>query len=325
MRRPFFARFPRPWWVALALAVLAAGARGTEPLVFYPDWFPGAQFAGLYLAIDRGYFRAVGLDVTLAPFAYGQRADELIAGHPETAAAASIEGYILLQKRAQGARWLAFGAVLQPSPAGYLSLAENPVRDAADLKGKTVGVHRYGDPLYHYFLARAHVPEDSSRMVFVQSGLRDLTTGEVAAVQGFATEEFVQLQREVGARARFVSFTQLGFDSYSQVLVTLPGQAEQHADALRRFLSALRRGWTDVWELPEAAVAAVRTRVGAGGDDALLRAALQALRPYVLGADGTPLLPLDRAKLARMGAAGVALGFRKEAEPVDAGLIDLER
>jgi len=47
----------------VSLALRAADAPALSPVTFYADWFPGAQFAGIYVAIDRGYYRDAGLAV----------------------------------------------------------------------------------------------------------------------------------------------------------------------------------------------------------------------------------------------------------------------
>ncbi|MBC7366688.1 MAG: ABC transporter substrate-binding protein [Undibacterium sp.] len=95
-------------------------------------------------------------------------------------------------------------------------------------------------------------------MRFVGDDLTQLTRGELAAMQGFATEEFVKLRRLVGAEARFLSFAELGFDSYSQLIYTTAPQLARHRETLRRFLAATRLGWLTALPQPETALAASR-------------------------------------------------------------------
>ena len=78
-------------------ALTAAAAPALTPVTFYADWFPGAQFAGIYVAIDRGYYRDAGLDVTLVPFAYGQNTVAQLDAQPERCSLATGEGFGLLQ------------------------------------------------------------------------------------------------------------------------------------------------------------------------------------------------------------------------------------
>jgi ABC-type nitrate/sulfonate/bicarbonate transport system substrate-binding protein len=314
--------------VLLAPALLSADAPSAgapTPLTFYPDWFPSAQFAGIYVALDRGYYRAAGLEVTLVPFAYGQQTPALIDAAPETCGLATGEGYIFLQKRAAGADLKALGAVLQRAPAGFMSLRATGIVSARDFAGRTIGVHKFADPLYRWFLRRAGLREADATMVFTGDDLAPLLKGELGAMQGFAIDEFVQLRRRVGDEARFLSFAELGFDSYSQLLYTTAPQIACHRDALRRFLGATRRGWTTALAEPAAALAALRPRLDpAGYDEALQRDSLATLRDYVAPGGRPPLAPLDRAKLARLAAACVELGFIAQPEAVERFLVALE-
>lgn len=310
--------------VLCSLAVRAAAAPAFTPVTFYPDWFPGAQFAGIYVALDRGYYRDAGLEVTLVPFAYGQKTIALLDAKPDACGIATGEGYIFLQRRAAGADLKALGAVLQKAPAGFMSLRASSITSARDFAGKTIGVHRFADPLYRWFLRRAGVAETDAKMLFVGDDLAALTRGELGAMQGFATEEFVKLRRLVGDEARFLSFAELGFDSYSQLIYTTAPQVARHADALRRFIAATRRGWITALAEPETALAATRPRLDPATYDAeFQRACLAALRDYVAPGGQTPLAPLDAAKLSRLIATCVDIGLFKTAEPVTGFLVDL--
>lgn len=309
-----------------ALALRAAAAPALAPVTFYPDWFPGAQFAGIYVAIDRGYYRDAGLDVTLVPFGYGQQMTALLDAKPEICRVATGEGYIFLQKRAAGADLKALGAVLQRAPAGFMSLRASGITSARDFAGKTIGVHKFADPLYRWFLRSAAVAASDAKMLFVGDDLDALTRGELGAMQGFATEEFVRLRRLVGDDARFLSFADLGFDSYSQLIYTTAPQVARHAATLRRFVAATRRGWITALADPETALAATRSRLDPAAYDAeFQRACLSALRDYVAPDGQTPLAPLDAAKLARLIATCVDIGFFATSEPVSGFLVDLER
>jgi len=298
----------------VALFACAPAAPAAAPVAFHLDWFPGPQFAGLYVAEAGGYYRDAGLAVAFVPFAYGAKSAAAIAASDATALGC-IEGYIFLQKRAQGADLRALAATLQESPAGYMSLAPHPVRSARDFVGRTVGVHHYGDPLYRWFLRRAGVPESAATMIFVGDDLAPLLRGEIAAMQGYATEEFVRLQARVGGQARFVSFRELGFDAYSEILYTTPGQLAAHGPAIRAFVAATRRGWTEAFAHPDATLRVLQSKMGDKFDATLTAAALAALKPLVLGDSGQPFAPMRAAKWRALESACVEMGFAREAEP----------
>ena len=69
-------RTPRilPWLAsALALAALPfTRAADLVPVTMQLDWKPNVQFAGLVVAVEKGYYREAGLDVRLRPVDTGR-------------------------------------------------------------------------------------------------------------------------------------------------------------------------------------------------------------------------------------------------------------
>src|SRR6266851_4719539 len=58
-------------WLCAAMTAFcvaaAAPAYAGDPLVLQLKWLPDAQFAGYFVAAAKGYYRDVGLDVTIKP------------------------------------------------------------------------------------------------------------------------------------------------------------------------------------------------------------------------------------------------------------------
>ena len=295
------------------LALSAVPALAAEPLTYFQDWFPGAQFAGLYAAVDRGFFRDEGLDLTVHPFAFGQDVPALMDRDPSRAAVGTLEGYILLEKRAKGADLVALNAVLRESPAGYMALPRTAARSARDFAGKRIGVHKYGDPLYRLFLRRASIEPSAATMVFVDDDLGRLLRGDVDFMQGYAIEELVKLRR-IEPAARFLPFSTLGFDAYSQVVFSTRAQADAHARVLRAFIDALRKGWAYALAHPGEAADGVLRRMPAGTDPSLVQDMIRAEAPFVSPGGEAPLAPLSPAKWLGMSRALVEMGLVTRAE-----------
>lgn len=298
------------------LASLASALPAAERVRFHADWFPGTQFAGVYVALDQGLYREAGLDVEIVPFAFGQDAITAIAGDNDCALG-TIEGYIFLQKRSEGAPLFALAAMLQESPAGFMSLASAGVTRGRDFSGKRIGVHKFADPLYRWFVRLAGLAEQDVTMVFTGDDVTQLIRGELDAMQGFATEEFVRLQTLTKENVRFLSFSDLGFDAYSQIAFTTGGQLERHRETLGRFLTATREGWVRAFAQPDVAVAAVQKRIGPEADPTFLHATLAAHRPYVMPAGQTPFAPMQMEKWQRMQKTGAEMGLIRKIEPIE--------
>ncbi len=282
------------------------------PVVFNLGWFPSAEFAGVFVALDAGLYRAAGLDVRIAPFSYGLDSTAELTRNPEVCTLGSIEGYILLQKLDRGDALVALSPMLRESPAGAMSLATAEIHSATDFAGQPVGVHAYADELFQWFAHRAGVTDAELQLQRVDDDLAPLLAGEVVAMQGYATEEYVRLQRRVAPQpTRFLSFAAMGFASYSEILYTTRSQLASHSDPIARFVAATRAGWIRAFTDPAAAVAAVAAQIGPTAEPEHIAAALTALRPFVLDANGQAMPAMSVAAWQKLQAASAEMGLIK--------------
>lgn len=312
--------------VAVILGSLALGAasglRAAEPVVFHAGWFASPQLAGVYVALERGFYRAAGLDVRIEPFAFGINSPARIDATPEVAALGTIEGYIFLQKRDAGVDLQALAAMLQESPAGYMSLKATGVRSIRDFPGKRVGVHHFAEALYAWFLNQAAISPESAKMIVVQDDVTLLTRGELDVMQGYATEEFVRLRAMTQGDGQFLSFAELGFSSYSEMLYTTGAQAKRHSATLKAFVAATRRGWIEAFAHPQETVAILAQHLGKDADREHLAAALAAIKPYVIPAGKSPLAPMTEEKWHALQKTSTGVGLIKRSESVEDFLLN---
>jgi len=122
----------------LSRSVPAAEPLALTPVTFLPHWVPQAQFAGYYVACERGLYRAQGIDVTI------------LTGGPERPVSAALEGgqadvatqwlSTAIRMRAGGAPIVNAAQVVQRSSLMLVAKRASGIREPADLKGKKVGV-----------------------------------------------------------------------------------------------------------------------------------------------------------------------------------------
>jgi len=311
-------RFPGSLRRGLLLLLLTAtSAFAGEKVVLHAGWYPSAQLAGIFVALDRGFYRDAGLDVQIEPFAFGLNSPARIDADPSICALGTIEGYVFLQKRNAGVDLQALAAMLQESPAGFMSLASTHIKSARDFAGHRVGMHHYAEPIYAWFVQRAGLAPDAASMTVVQDDVTLLTRGELDVMQGYATEEFVRLQALCGNRAEFMSFASLGFPSYSEILYTTATQVDRHATALHTFLAATRRGWAEAFAHPEQTVDILAHHLGTNADPAHLARALTALQPYVCPGGQPAMAPMTAEKWRTLQEAGTGIGLVHGTEPVE--------
>ncbi len=125
-------------WCGCVGLLTAQAAAATRKLSFIPLWSPQAQFAGYYVALEKGFYRGQGIEV------------EILDGGPERPADVWLEkgkadiGTLWLseaiKKRAQGVRLVNVAQILQRSALMLVAKKSSGIRTVADFDGKTVAL-----------------------------------------------------------------------------------------------------------------------------------------------------------------------------------------
>ena len=112
-------------------------ASNPRPFTLDLDWYVNPDHAGIYSALDRGFFRQVGLDVQpQVPSDPSAPIKEVAAGRVDLANWYEPE---VLLARNQGLDVEAVAAIVNQPLTSLISLPKWGIGAAADLQGKTVG------------------------------------------------------------------------------------------------------------------------------------------------------------------------------------------
>ena len=293
---------------AVAVVALAAGlascgdggdaspgsASDPEPFTLELDWFVNPDHAGIYSALDRGFFRQEGLDVkSQVPSDPSAPIKEVAAGRVDLAV--SYEPEVLLAEQ-QGLEVEAVGAIVDQPLTSLISLPAGGITTAADLDGKTVGTAGipYQSDYLETILQSAGLADDAAREINV--GLNLLPTligGKVDAILGgFRNIEGVDLQQR-GLDPKIVPVDQLGVPTYDElVLVARKSTVDEHPEAIRAFISGLAKGTAYAIGHPQEAADAV-LEGGKGLDPEQTRAEVDATLPLLAPQQGKPYGFLD--------------------------------
>lgn len=183
-------------------AVACSQPRGAQPggqaakftigLTYTPD----IQFAPFYVAAEKGYFRDAGLDVTLRHHgAHESLFGAIQAGQEDLVYAGGAE---FMQARSQNVPLVNIATYYQEYPVVLIVPDDSPIRAAADLKGRSVGVPGpYGETWFG-LLALLHQAGLTQQDVEVKhigyTQQAALTSRQVDAVMGYVNNDAVRLQ-----------------------------------------------------------------------------------------------------------------------------------
>ena len=129
--------------VRAAAAVRRAQHRGLKPIRLQLQWFPQAQFAGYFAALDKGYYRDEGFDVTILPGAVEIVPATVVAGGQAEFGISWVPR--MLAPRESGADGVVIAQIFQRSPTLQVSFKDKNITKPEDLKGKKVGAWGFGN------------------------------------------------------------------------------------------------------------------------------------------------------------------------------------
>ena len=243
-------RLPRRPLLALAAApFIARGAAAQAPtrLRLQLGWIANVQYAGEWVALERGHFTRQGL--ALEWFPGGPNA---LPAPVVMAAGRADLGYTawfpLLDAVARGTDLVMIAAVFPQNPLGIISLPRKPIRTAADLVGARILAQGPNEKTaIDATLALNNLPV---RWTQVPAGFspEPLLAGDGDGYTAFSTNQTITLERMGLVNGRdfhFVSFDALGFRSYGAVLSAPRAYLERNRPAVVAFLRGLIRGWDE--------------------------------------------------------------------------------
>ena len=218
------------------------------PLGYIPD----IQFAPLYMAVDKGYFREAGLQVT---FDYSMETDITALVGANQIQFGVVSGEQVLLARAQGLPVVYVAAWYQQYPVSVVAKSDQNIHTPADLRGKTIGLPGlYGANyiglralLHAGGLSEADVKLDSISYTQVEA----LATDRDQAVSVYTNNEPIQL------RAQGYDLTELRLADTIQLasngLITNEKTISENPDLVRRMVKAFLQGLSDTIADPAGA------------------------------------------------------------------------
>ena len=127
-----------------AAAILAVGAaHAADKVTLQLKWVTQAQFAGYYVAKDKGYYKDEGLDVTIKPGGPDVAPEQVLAGGGADVVVDWMPA--ALAAREKGAAMVNIAQPFKHSGLELTCRADTGIKTPADLKDRTLGVWFYGN------------------------------------------------------------------------------------------------------------------------------------------------------------------------------------
>lgn len=298
----------RAAFLTVILVVLCGAAQaGTQRLVLH--WLPQAQFAGVLMAEEKGFYARRGVDLSIVPGGPDVNVSRHLAeGRAEFA---TMFLSTALERRASGMDLVHIGQIVHQSALMLVARKDSGIRALNDLQGRRVGM--WGPDfqiqpraLFKRLGIEVEVVEQAPSMdLFMRGGLDAVSAmwyNEYHTLMSYGLDE-----KDMTA----FFFRDLDLNFPEDGLYCLRATYERDPAAARAVAQATLEGWTYVFAHPEEALELVVRRMKehrVRANRAHQRWMLARMQDIIL-AGGTPRLNLDRPDFEAATAALVEQGF----------------
>jgi NitT/TauT family transport system substrate-binding protein len=237
----------------------AQTGRPLEKITFLLDFTPYGKHAPFFAALDKGFWKDAGFDVTIVK---GEGSATTISSYAAgTVDFAFSDTPTLILARSKGAMVKVAAIIHDKSLYAVGTLEENNIKTPQDLKGKRIGAS-VGDASRVMFPAFAKlngIDADSVRWIDMTPPARaaSLILGQVDAVVLFLTETptFSAKAKEAGKHWKDFPYADYGLDLYSHGLLVRDDLIAKQPDRVKRFVESTMKAWAWSIEHPQEALA----------------------------------------------------------------------
>ena len=271
----------------LVIAVIACepqqAKRTPDEVTLQLKWLHQAQFAGFYVAQEKGYYAKENIKVEFLEGGQGiDNAGSLISGKTDFGVVAPED---VLIKRSQGAPLTSLAAIYRRSAVVYISMADSGIIRPADFMGKkvaaagTAGAIRDFEFQFYALMKKLGLDSKKLKIITYDPDYVAFYKGEVDVTAAFATGGLIKM-RQKGLKLNLIWPSDYGIHFYSDTLATTDRLIVENPGLVSRFLRASLKGWQDAIEDYRQAVA-VTLKYSQIKDQELQTAMMEAMLPLV--------------------------------------------
>ena len=280
--------------MAAALALGATGAQAQDAVTLQLQWVTQAQFAGYYVAKDKGFYDAENLDVTINPGGPDIAPPQVLAG-----GGADVMLNWMPSALAAREKGLPVVNIAQPFKSSGLMLTcwkDTGIESVEDFRGKTIGVWFFGNEYpFLSWMSQEGIPTEGGE------------DGITVLKQGFNVDPLLQRQADCISTMTYNEYGQVldagvsedelvTFKYEDQGVATLEDGIyvleenlgdEAFRDRMVRFVRASMQGWKYAEDNPEEAAGIVleNDETGAQTEDHQVRM-MKEIAKLTEGSDG---------------------------------------
>jgi len=232
-----------------------------ETLKFAPQWFPQAQFAGYYVALDQGFYEEAGLDVKILHPTDDESSMKLLrTGKADVMSSFLMDA--LSARLSMDIPLINIAQLSQHSSLMFVTKAKSDIDTITELDGKQVAIWSAGFDR----LPKALMKEKNNEVEFVPiyNTINLFLEGGVDAMTVMYYNEYDQIINSGVNKEELNTFffsDYDGFDIPEDGLYCLEHTYRERREDLKKFVRATLKGWNYVEQNKEYALNLVVERM----------------------------------------------------------------
>lgn len=219
------------------MSLLCTSVFSMEKINLQLQWTNSFQFAGYYMAKEKGYFKEVGLDVDFIEAGSGiDPVAEVVSGKAQYGVGTSS----LMISRANGLPVVAIGVIFQTSPQILIGNTKLVKNNFSKFKNEKILLEPNNEELLS-LLRQEKFPMENILNAKGDS-LDKFLKEEVGMIVGYSTSEPYFIQK---AQIPYKVFhpRNYGLDFYGDNVFTTEEELKSHPDRVNNFMAAIKKGW----------------------------------------------------------------------------------
>ncbi|MCL4528947.1 MAG: ABC transporter substrate-binding protein [Chloroflexi bacterium] len=249
--------------IAIALIVTLTACSGQSvpaqpkltPVTLQLQWVTQAQFAGYYVALDKGWYKDEGIDLTIIPGGPDVSPLDLVASGTRDFGTSLLAD---LAVAVQGNKPVIGIAQIQQKN-GLLLIAKKSsgILSPADLKGKKVGVWLGSwEAQFDALTAKEGISKNDFTLVQQGYSMTPFIKGDLDVASAMSYNEYYSVLESGIAPEdiNIIDYANYGLDFPGDVLFTSKTTVDQNPDLCTRMVRASLKGWQYAIAHPSEAV-----------------------------------------------------------------------
>ena len=236
-------------------AETSADGKQLDKLTLQSLWLPQGQFAGYYVAQNKGFYEEEGIDLEILPGGTDISSEDQVENDVAQIGMAFYSSVLTYQEG--GYDFVNVFQTMQKSPQWLITKAESGIKTGADLKGKKVGSWFGGRQYEFYALAHKYGLDPQKDIEWVQQDytMDQFYSGQLDAASAMSYNEYLLVKDEgyQDADLNIIDMNKEGVAMLEDCLFVKRSWAEENKDLLTRFIRATIKGWAYANEHPDEA------------------------------------------------------------------------